>query len=1159
MRGFVLGLILSLSLISSSQVINTSFIAPDTICVNQTFTIQNTSTGSISSSYWNFCTSSVVLTQSVNLGTSASSFPVFMTINNDAGNYYAFVSHNFPGGMSRFNFGNSLNNIPTSVNLGNFGGNMPGNSEGIVIEQEGSNWFGVVVGGPAGTIAKMSFGTSLANLPTVVNLGNIGTLAYPHRLKIIHSGGNKYGFTVNRSGNTITRFDFGNSLNNTPSGTNLGNLGGLSSPNDFDIVYVNGNWYMFITNDGNNTLTRLDFGNSLLNTPTGTNLGTIGVSPLRGISIDITCGGIKGQVTSQSNTYANLNFPTGPMGPVTTSFVGNTGFSFPHSIEKYRVGDTVYAFVPNANSNSLTRLKYANCSISSVPNSTLANLSPITINSPGVYTISLLNNSNQYNQSVNCKTIAVVGNSITVNASPNTGCSPGFTSTLTVSGFGTFTWNPGSIVGNTIVVTPTASTIYTTITSSTLNCGGSQTLSLNVIVTPTLNVSATNFSICSGKSTSLSASGASSYTWNPGNFVASGFTIAPSSTTIYTVTGSNGICTDTKTIQIDVSPSPTVIISPSPSTVCLNSTTTLTANGASNFTWSPNIALSSTNTPVTFANPTVTTTYSVIGATGACTNLASVQVSVVSLPTVTVAQPSQTICLNKIATITANGATSYTWNPGNFSGSSVTVSPLSNTIYTVIGTVGSCTGFATATINTLVNPTITANASTVNICSGKSVTLTSSGASTYTWNPGNLIGTTVTASPIATTVFSVTGTNSLGCTDAAAITVSVVSNPTVSILNLPGIICSGDQGSLEGSGANTYTWLPTLSSNTNIVVTPSTTTTYTLIGQIGACVGSAVTTITVNPYPNLTAVAINPSICATKSTTLLASGASSYSWQPINAFSSSVIVTPTINTTYTVTGTSLNCSITKTLDVTVISNPTIQIQSSPNLICLNSSQTSTLFASGADTYLWLPNSSISTSVTVSPTVSSIYTVTGTNSFGCFSFNTIALNVNPDLISSISATHICLGQSVELMASGALSYIWSPGNFNLSVVNLVPDGSTTYTVVGTTGLCSRTGTVSVETVNSPIHEIPEVFTPNDDGKNDKFVIKSEIFTKINLKVFNRWGALVYSHPEYDNNWDGTANSGLVFGNNKLPQGTYYYVIDLESCDKQVVRGYVVIQY
>lgn len=1384
MKRFLLAIILFISVSSVGQIINSSFIAPDTVCVNQTFSIQNTSTGSINSTYWNFCTSSVALTQSVNLGTSASSFPVFMSINNDAGVYYAFVSHNSPGGMSRFNFGSSLNNIPTSVNLGSFSGQMPGNSEGIVIEKEGTNWYGVVVGGPVGTIARMNFGTSLANSPTVVNMGNIGALSYPHRLKVIHSSGNKYGFAVNRNSNTVTRLDFGNSLNNLPVGTNLGNLGGLSGPNDFDIVYVNGNWHMFITNDGNNTLTRLDFGNSLLNTPTGTNLGTIGVSPLRGISIDITCGGIKGQVTSQFNTYANLNFPTGPTGPATTSFVGNTGFSFPHSIEKYRVGDTVYTFVPNANGNSLTRIKYASCTITAVPNSTLTNLPPMAFPFSGTYTVSILNNSNQYNQSVYCKTIVAMGNTITATASPSAGCSTGFTTTLTVTGNGTFTWDPGSSIGNSVVVTPTANTIYTAATTSTLNCGNSQTVAVAVIITPTLSVSATSLTICSGSSTSLSASGASGYTWMPGNIIASSFTISPTSTTIYTVVGANGICSDTKTIQIDVNPTPTVTINPTVALVCLNSTLTLTGGGATNYTWTPGTALSSTNTAITQANPTVTTTYSLIGSTGTCTNLAVVQLSVIGLPTVVISQPSQTLCSNNIATLSASGAGTYTWNPGNLVGASVTVSPTSNTIYTVMATAGTCTGSATATINVVTSPTVTANSSSLNICSGTSITLSSSGGNTYTWNPGNIVGGTVTVFPPAgTIVYTVTGDNGTGCTHTAAVSITVDPSPTITIVpsspsvcsgnqvsltangastytwlpgsstgsilvdnpltiaqytvfgtvgncssaatatlmvvqnptvaastsptircngqsstlvatgasnynwapnsflsttvggtvfstspnnvcytvtgfnsfgcsstasvcitvtqtsqtftaianpsvmcsgssvtltsfgaitytyfppliqntnnvvvsptvtsvynitgrfsdgcittqtlqlnvqptptininSIPGLICLGDQGSLEGSGATTYTWLPSSSNNTNIIVTPTATTTYTLFGQTGSCIGSSVTTVTVNPKPNITALVLSPTLCLGRSTDILASGANNYTWQPNNAFGFSVNVSPTVSTTYTINGEALGCSTSQTVDVLVVPNPAIFILNSPTLICLQPLQNSTLTAGGANTFTWLPNSATTQSISVSPSVTSMYTVSGTNSNGCVSSNTIALNVDPDLVSTISATQICSGQTITLTANGALSYSWMPGNFSLPTVNIVPDANTTYTIVGTSGICSKTGTLFVEIVASPIHDIPEVFTPNDDGKNDLFVIRSETLTKINIKVFNRWGALVYSHAEYDNSWNGTANAGMMVGNNKLPQGTYYYVIDLESCDKQAIHGYVVIQY
>ena len=89
--------------------------------------------------------------------------------------------------------------------------------------------------------------------------------------------------TVNAQNNTITRFNFTNSFNNTPTAVNLGNIGGLAYPNGIYAINDNNSWKVFITNGGNASrtngvwsLTRLDFGTSLLNTPVGVNLGNPG-------------------------------------------------------------------------------------------------------------------------------------------------------------------------------------------------------------------------------------------------------------------------------------------------------------------------------------------------------------------------------------------------------------------------------------------------------------------------------------------------------------------------------------------------------------------------------------------------------------------------------------------------------------------------------------------------------------------------------------------------------------------------------------------------------------------------------------------------------------------------------------------------------------------
>lgn len=86
-------------------------------------------------------------------------------------------------------------------------------------------------------------------------------------------------------------------------------------------------------------------------------------------------------------------------------------------------------------------------------------------------------------------------------------------------------------------------------------------------------------------------------------------------------------------------------------------------------------------------------------------------------------------------------------------------------------------------------------------------------------------------------------------------------------------------------------------------------------------------------------------------------------------------------------------------------------------------------------------------------------------------------------------------------------------------------------------------------------IPEGFSPNGDGYNDYFIIKGADKYVVSLKIYNRWGNMVYESKHYQNNWDGFSNSGLVLGT-KLPDGTYYYIIDFNNGEKEKI-GYITI--
>jgi hypothetical protein len=158
------------------------------------------------------------------------------------------------------------------------------------------------------------------------------------------------------------------------------------------------------------------------------------------------------------------------------------------------------------------------------------------------------------------------------------------------------------------------------------------------------------------------------------------------------------------------------------------------------------------------------------------------------------------VCAGSSATLTGSGATTYTWNPGALTGTNVVVTPTATTIYTVIGRTGTCSNTRTISLTVNPSPTVTAASSPTLICRGSSATLTAGGASTYTWNPGALTGSTTVVSPTVTTTYTVTGRSLTGCTNTRTVTLTV-SNPTINAVANPTTLCAGNTATITGSGA----------------------------------------------------------------------------------------------------------------------------------------------------------------------------------------------------------------------------------------------------------------------------------------------------------------------------------------------------------------------
>ncbi|MBS1652977.1 MAG: T9SS type A sorting domain-containing protein [Bacteroidetes bacterium] len=209
----------------------------------------------------------------------------------------------------------------------------------------------------------------------------------------------------------------------------------------------------------------------------------------------------------------------------------------------------------------------------------------------------------------------------------------------------------------------------------------------------------------------------------------------------------------------------------------------------------------------------------------------------------------------------------------------------------------------------------TVSASSFSICSGLSSTLTINGSAgnTYTWQPGNLTGTLNTVTPPATTIYTITATNSLGCTQSTFVPITVLNlAKKLNISAFPDRLCTGNTTTLNanGIGIATYTWLPSNTQNTLLVTSPTITTTYSLIvTSVSGCTSSAVKTITVDITPTITAASATNVICtnfASTSNTLTAfiTAGIGYTWQPGSLSASLVIVSPTTTTIYTVSTTS---------------------------------------------------------------------------------------------------------------------------------------------------------------------------------------------------------------------------------------------------------------
>jgi gliding motility-associated-like protein len=591
-----------------------------------------------------------------------------------------------------------------------------------------------------------------------------------------------------------------------------------------------------------------------------------------------------------------------------------------------------------------------------------------------------------------------------------------------------------------------------------------------------------------------------------------------------------------------------------------NGTATATASGGAGpytYTWTPGNLTGPTQTTLGPGNYTIN-----VVDNNACPGSGTVTITQPATALTATATSTATGCGASTGSATAspNGGTpgyTYSWAPSG--GSGITASNLSAGTYTVTVTdLNGCTTTATTTVSTTNGPSIVVSNSSPVSCFGDtdgSATVSGSGGTgtlTYNWMPGNLSGATQNALDAGT--YTVTVTDGSGCTNSTTVTITEPLAISITQGTVNPADCGQSNGSASvnvsgGAGGFTYTWSPTGGNATTANNIPSGSYTFEAEDQNG-CVATLNVVVTNIGGPTVTVQSSDDVSCfglSDGSAAVTASGGTTpytYSWSPSGG--SGAAATGLAAGTYTVTVTD-NTSCVGSTTVTIGEpNAIVVTETIVDANCGATDGSISLAAIGGSspyTFAWTPNGETSNSI--SGIAAGSYSVTVTDDNGCTTTeNYTVLNIGsiPITVSPVSTT-INQGESVQLQASGATTYSWSPTT-GLSCSDCpnpiaTPNLTTTYTVTGTDAFgCTGTAqtTISIVTLCGDLF-VPTVFTPNDQGPaaNNILCIHGNCIAELKYSVFNRWGEVVFTTEDPSECWDGN------YRDKPVQTGVYAYKI------------------
>jgi hypothetical protein len=692
----------------------------------------------------------------------------------------------------------------------------------------------------------------------------------------------------------------------------------------------------------------------------------------------------------------------------------------------------------------------------------------------------------------------------------------GSNTSLTITATGgtgalTYSWSPGASLstttGSVVTANPSSAETYNVQVTDALGCVDTPTVYVTVLSTPTLTASATISTLCQGSGTTISASGADTYTWMPGSLVGASHLVTPSvGITTYTVVGTNTVtgCSSSATVAITVNPLPTVSAGPSRTLTCVNTSTTLAGSttGGITFNWTgPGIVSGGTT-----LNPTINApgTYdlSVVSAAGCSAGPTPVSITQNITPPSPTATSSGTLTCSTL-TVALNGApgtgVTYQWTGPGFSGGTTSQNAVANAA-------GSFTLRATSSINGCTNTAVTnvtqnvtapnpfaSSSGTLN-CGVTTVTLTALPASgvTYSWaGPGTIFNPTSQTTAVntgGTFTLSITSLTN-GCSNTFPL---VVSQNTVVPLVTPtlsgSLTCSTNTITAYVTTTTTpvtYNWTGTgiLSGATTASITTNVAgiKNYVVTNSINLCSATGNVTValnTVTPTVNGSSTAIDCyNATANVGVSTIATPVS-YNWTGPGITSATNISTITVNQggtyNFSVTNTANGCVNASSISVSQNTTaPSANAGMDQSLTC--ASPTVTLSGSATPstcTPVWTGGvASGANSFNATTATPGTYTLTVTNpTNGCSATDLVQVIANasiPTITISVSNTLTCANTTATTSASSSAAlptYLWSgpsivsggttanatvdqPGNYTLTVTD-IPTG------------CSATSNINV---------------------------------------------------------------------------------------------------